>query len=231
MANSEKILFVFDFDHTMVDSNTDSWFIEKTDQSFRDSGYTCWTDFMQSLFKLLYSRGLTEEQIKIGLGKLKILSAVKKACGFITESDKAECIILSDANVLSIKEILIANGMGTWFKDIISNPASFNDKGMLTIQYHHQSVHGCSKCPRNLCKKKALATYLTDCQYDRIVYVGDGFNDICPSLGLSTHDVVIARKGFYMAKHINDSGLLKASLHIIDFDDSIVKVVQDILLL
>jgi len=225
---SKRILFVFDFDSTMIDFNSDGWFLEKTDQLFKDSGLTCWTDFMQSVFKLLHSRGLTEEQIRSGLGKVKILPAVKKACGVITESDKADSIVLSDANVFSIDHILIANGMRTWFKDILSNPASFDDKGMLTIQYYHQRGHSCPDCPPNLCKKDVLATYSTE--YDRIVYVGDGLNDICPSLGLSANDVVIARKGYYMANHINDSGTLKASLHVLEFDDTIVKVVQDILL-
>ncbi|XP_065896942.1 pyridoxal phosphate phosphatase PHOSPHO2-like [Dysidea avara] len=228
MANSKKILFAFDFDRTMIDFNSDGWFLEKTDQSFEDSSYTCWTDFMQSVFKLLHSRGLTEEQIKSGLGQVKILPAVKTACDVIAESDKADSIVISDANVYNINHILNANGMGTWFKDIVSNPASFDDKGMLTIQYYHQKGHSCPNCPPNLCKKDVLADYLT--KYDKIVYVGDGHNDICPSLGLSARDVVIARKGYYMANHINDSGTLKASLHIVEFDDNIVKIVQDILL-
>ena len=65
---------------------------------------------------------------------------------------------------------------------------------------------------------------------DWIVYIGDGSNDVCPSLSLSSNDVVVARKGFPLAKHVNDSGLLKATLHVVDFNEELVETVQEILL-
>ena len=77
-------------------------------------------------------------------------------------------------------------------------------------------------------KTKALAPYKVG--YDRIVYIGDGSNDVCPSLSLSSNDVVVARKGFPLAKHVNDSGLLKATLHVVDFNEELVETVQEILL-
>ena len=223
-----KILFAFDFDRTLIDVNVDYWFIDlaATGKSYQKSGFACWTDYMQMMFTAIKSRGYGKEQILAGMDSIKISPSIKAACSAIFESDKADAIIISDANTLSIKRILEANGMAEMFKDIISNPAFFDSQGLLKIDYC-QRDHGCPRCSLNLCKSKALAPYKMG--YDTVVYIGDGHNDICPSLSLSANDVVVAKKGLHLAKHVNDSGLLKATLHVVDFDKALVEIIQGIL--
>ena len=224
-----KILFAFDFDHTIINVNVDDWFIDAVPdvKAFEDSGFTCWTDYMQQIFATMHSHGYDREQILVGLDSIKISPAIMAACRAISKSENADAVVISDANTFSIKRILTTNGLGEVFSDVISNPTFFNNQGLFKIDYHHRN-HGCPRCPANLCKSRALAPYKVG--YDKIVYVGDGDNDICPSLSLSSNDIVIARKGLNLANHVNDNGLLKARLHIVDFNETLVKTVQDILL-
>lgn len=223
-----KILFAFDFDRTLIDVNVDYWFIDlaATGKSFQRSGFACWTDYMQQMFTVIRSRGYGKDHILAGMDSIKISPSVKASCCAIFESDKADAIIISDANTLSIKRILEANGMAEMFKDVISNPAFFDEQGLLKIEYC-QRDHGCPRCPLNLCKTKALIPHKVG--YDKIVYVGDGHNDICPSLSLSANDVVVAKEGLHLAKHVNDSGQLKATLHVVDFDKALLGTIQGIL--
>ena len=181
---------------------------------------------MQQMFTVIKSRGYGKEHILAGMKSIKVSLPVKAACHVIYKSDNADAIIISDANTLATKWVLEANGMMEMFKDVISNPAFFDSQGLLKIEYC-QHDHGCSKCVLNLCKSKALAPYKAG--YNKIVYVGDGHNDICPSLLLSTDDVVVVKKGLYLAKRVNDSGLLQATLHVVDFEKELLETVQGIL--
>jgi len=222
-----KILFAFDFDETLINLNVDDWFMDVvSDISFEDSEFTCWTDYMQTLFTVIHSRGYSREQILAAMDNIKIAPPITAACRAIFNSENADAIVISDANTLCIKRILRANGMAEMFKDIVSNPTFFDNQGLLKIDYYHRD-HGCPRCPANLCKTKALAPYKMG--YDKIVYVGDGDNDICPSLSLSANDVVVAREGLELAKHVNDSGQLKATLHVVKFDEALLETIQAIL--
>jgi len=59
----------------------------------------------------------------------------------------------------------------------------------------------------NLCKGHVLTTHIEEAakrgvHYDRVAYVGDGSNDLCPSLRLRSNDIVFPRKGFALVKLI-----------------------------
>ena len=54
--------------------------------------------------------------------------------------------------------------------------------------------------------------------YTRVVYVGDGHNDLCPLLQLSESDVGVVRRGYGLDKALaKGSHEVKATVHIIDF--------------
>ena len=61
--------------------------------------------------------------------------------------------------------------------------------------YEACGAHGCALCPRNLCKGRELAALRAAAPGRRVVYCGDGANDLCPALALGPHDVVLARAG------------------------------------
>ena len=50
-----------------------------------------------------------------------------------------------------------------------------------------------------ICKLDILKHYLQSHQYEKIVFVGDGSNDLCLSLYLSSDDVIFPREGYKLA--------------------------------
>lgn len=93
-----------------------------------------------------------------------------------------------------------SNSGGGWF---FQRPATTSSRAPSTPQYrlvinprHDEKVHGrhgCPLCPSNLCKGRELDQLRSGGGRRRVIYVGDGANDLCPALSLSSDDVVLAR--------------------------------------
>ena len=67
---------------------------------------------------------------------------------------------------------------------------------------------------------KVLQDYLQSCpeSYSRVVYVGDGRNDLCPVLGLTERDVAVVRKDYSLDGLLSEESLqFSASVHVVDF--------------
>jgi 2-hydroxy-3-keto-5-methylthiopentenyl-1-phosphate phosphatase len=95
-----------------------------------------------------------------------------------------------------------------------SNSSSFK----LVIQPRQPHSHNCPLCPSNLCKGREMSQLLQQqrkaaagggggkaapaCSRGRVVYAGDGANDICPALALGADDVVLARAGHALANYV-----------------------------
>lgn len=93
--------------------------------------------------------------------------------------------------------------MGEIFKYLFKNQNLMN---CLQIQ-KFQEKNDCSRCPDNLCKgfilKNYIAERLAEGQYFyRILYIGDGSNDVCPALKLTANDYVFARVGFRLLRSL-----------------------------
>jgi len=108
-----------------------------------------------------------------------------------------------------IDRILKQTSVGITFKTIYTNPAAFDADGCLTLQpYHHQDW--CPLSSANMCKGDILDSHrfngsqLQQQQsYDLVAYVGDGSNDLCPSLRLKPSDIVFARQGYSLAQRLS----------------------------
>jgi 2-hydroxy-3-keto-5-methylthiopentenyl-1-phosphate phosphatase len=86
----------------------------------------------------------------------------------------------------------------------------------LVIQPRQPRSHNCPLCPSNLCKGQEMAQLLQQqrkaaagkggkpaaCSRGRVVYAGDGANDICPALALGSDDVVLAKAGHALAEYV-----------------------------
>jgi len=102
----------------------------------------------------------------------------------------------------------------------------------LNIKPKHAKGHGCGLCPENLCKGREVVRIMGQQLYDRVVYGGDGANDVCPALQLRACDVLLVRRGHglaaYLAAAAVDASLRQvlASVYYWDSHEELAGLVQ-----
>ncbi len=219
----QRTLFVFDFDHTLIDDNVDTW-IMSVHPNLKVYGtvqkeFPCWTDFIHHTAKLIYEQGVSSDELLAHVEQAVLFEQALKAVRAVGCADHADAIVLSDANTLFIEKILEKCGVSQFFQRIFSNPAHFDSNGRLHIQHYHS--HSCEHCHAspNLCKGQVLTDYLSNKpEYSKVVYVGDGKGDVCPALRLSANDVLVCRKDYYLAKTLSENEKsCKATIIVVDF--------------
>ncbi|XP_035538415.1 pyridoxal phosphate phosphatase PHOSPHO2 [Morone saxatilis] len=205
-----KTLMVFDFDHTVVDDNSDTWVIrclpgqtlpDSVKNSYR-KGH--WTEFMGRVMNYIGDQEVSPDRVRSVMETIPFTAGMTDLLTFISEHKSTiDCIVISDSNTMFIDWILRASGLQAAVDQVFTNPAKFNELGYMEVQCYHS--HDCDRCPVNLCKKKVLELYLSEqadggVEYERIFYVGDGGNDLCPTSCLRGRDVAMPRKGFTLEK-------------------------------
>ena len=106
-----------------------------------------------------------------------------------------------------INHILREAGLRDAFGDIYTNPAQFDDEGCLLLHSYH-CQDWCSLSTENLCKGRILDHHRRSkfpADFDMVVYIGDGSNDLCPARRLRPGDMVFARRGFKLATAIDNA--------------------------
>lgn len=200
-----KKLAVFDFDHTIIHDNSDIVVMNLIDNSkiprevkqlHRRDG---WTAFMQGVFETLYRYGIDEETINDVVTKLPAVPGMIELIKEMNEKLDFDVIVISDSNSYFINNWLSANDLDQNVKKVFTNPAHF-EKGLLKIEmYHFQEI--CKLSTKNLCKGQIMQDFVVQQKnmnevYDRVIYCGDGLNDICPILRLTERDLACVRDGF-----------------------------------
>ncbi|KAM3876736.1 pyridoxal phosphate phosphatase PHOSPHO2 [Diretmus argenteus] len=205
-----KTLVVFDFDHTVVDDNSDTWVIRcLPDQALPDSlknsyrkGH--WTEYMGRVMSYIRDQEVSPDRVRRVMESIPFTAGMTELLAFISEHKSTiDCIVISDSNTIFINWILHAAGVQSAVDQVFTNPAKFNEHGCMEVQCCH--THDCARCPVNLCKKKVLEVYLSEgakggVEYQQMFYVGDGGNDLCPISCLRGQDVVMPRKGYSLEK-------------------------------
>ncbi|XP_058214224.1 inorganic pyrophosphatase 2-like [Rhododendron vialii] len=201
---------VFDFDHTMIEDNSDTWVVDQMGLThlFNQLRRTLpWTSLMDRMMEVLHARGKTIEEITECLRRVpmnpRVISAIRKAHSL----PWCELRIISDANQFFIETILKQFGLFDCFTEIVTNP-SIIEGGRLRIFPYHSSPHGSSLCPPNLCKGlviEQIEASISEKGKIRMVYLGDGRGDFCPGLKLGEGDHVMPRKDFPLWKRICDN--------------------------
>ncbi|XP_062860054.1 probable phosphatase phospho1 [Trichomycterus rosablanca] len=203
-----RFLFCFDFDDTLIDENSDYSVVRAAPlhtlpSNLSDSfspGY--FLEHSQRILTFLHECGVTEENIQDEIEKIPASPGGRTLLDFLFAAGDFECIILSDSNAYFIDTWLRKAGFWTFFSKVFTNPAEFDADGRLVLRPLHS--HSCSKCPKNLCKQVILREYLDKRTKERgepfqkVFFIGDGANDICPTLALGKNDVVFPRNGFPM---------------------------------
>ncbi|KAK9844379.1 hypothetical protein WJX74_001674 [Apatococcus lobatus] len=167
-------------------------------------------------------RGIGRDQILTELQKMgqEIPSASLQLLQW-TKQQGIEMRVLSDCNTAFISHMLSAAQATSLVSAVHTNPAHFvriDQQGVSATglkqaaafrlqitprwEAEQRPAHGCPLCPTNLCKGQELEVLRTSSPCKRIIFCGDGANDLCPSLALLPSDYVLARKGYRLHKLI-----------------------------
>ncbi|KAG5648581.1 hypothetical protein DXG03_003192 [Asterophora parasitica] len=232
----QRQLFVFDFDWSLADQDTDRYTFEVLAPDLRRHMKTAkldtqWTDLVAQSLQKIHARGITREQIEHTLVNLPFHPGMIRGVSKIKAEGKTTFLCLSNANSVFIKTILKAKGLENLFDEIITNPAEWDDSGLLKLRRRvdpNGPQHTCKVgCSPNMCKGplsslfpckinthspspfpgEELEAYLAKHgPFDRVVYTGDGSNDFCPILRLRPQDVVACRSYRGLQTRINEEG-------------------------
>ncbi|XP_031090769.1 inorganic pyrophosphatase 1-like [Ipomoea triloba] len=219
------VVVIFDFDKTIIDLDSDNWLVDElgfTDLFNQLLPTMPWNSVMDKMMNEIHAKGKKIEEIEEVLRRTpihpRIVPAIKSAYAL-----GCELRIVSDANLFYIETILKHHGISECFSEIYSNPGYVDEEGRLRIRpYHdfHSSPHGCNNvCPPNMCKGKIIERIEGSLGREgmgkkRMIYLGDGAGDFCPSLKLKEGDFVMPRKDFPVWKLITENRMLfKAEIH------------------
>ncbi|XP_051136144.1 inorganic pyrophosphatase 1-like [Andrographis paniculata] len=219
------IMVVFDFDKTIIDVDSDNWVLDElgfTDLFNQLLPTMPWNPLMDRMMKEVHNQGKSVEDIKEVLRRIPIHPRIVPTIKAV-HSLGCELRIVSDANLFFIETILEHLGIEDCFSEINTNPGHIDEQGRLRISPYvdyQTSPHGCNLgiCPPNMCKgliiERILASMAKEVSKKRMIYLGDGSGDFCPSLKLREGDMLMPRKNFPVWDLLcKNHGLVKAEIH------------------
>ncbi|KIL65941.1 hypothetical protein M378DRAFT_161584 [Amanita muscaria Koide BX008] len=223
MSSVARQLIVFDFDWSMADQDTDRWVLEVLAPDLRRKMKDLkddvqWTDLVAQSLREAHERGITREQIENALQIMPFHPAMARGVTNLKAGGKTTFLCLSNSNSIFISTILKDKKLTTLFHEIITNPAEWEESGLLNLRRRVDPAgpqHSCDVgCSPNMCKGEELEAFLARhaVDFDRIVYVGDGSNDYCPVLRLRSQDLVLCRNFRGLSKRISKQGGLKCKV-------------------
>ncbi|KAK2820434.1 hypothetical protein Q5P01_023393 [Channa striata] len=209
-SRGRHFLVVFDFDETIINESSDDAVVRALPgqqlpdwlkNCFREGHYN---EHMQKVLAYMADQGVSKDSIRSAVEKISPTPGLLNLFQYLqSHQQDFELVVISDANTFFIETWLERAGVRHLFRKIFTNPASFDATGRLVLLPFHS--HSCSRCPDNMCKQAILREYLAARQkecggapFQRVFYVGDGANDICPSLALRPQDTAFPRRDFPM---------------------------------
>lgn len=203
-----KSLAVLDFDHTVVDGNTDTIIASLLDKSVTDPVKYLyqrdgWTSYMAAIFMLLHTHNITQTEITKTINNIQSVEGFPNLIKELKDNLNYDIIIISDSNSYFIDSWLEASGLKNYILRTFTNPARFEDDVLKIEMYHLQDY--CTLSTKNLCKGQIMDEFKEEQKskgviYEKTVYAGDGRNDFCPVLRLNGGDVACVREGYKCAE-------------------------------
>lgn len=212
MSNQEKVLMIFDMDHTILNLNTDIELIKILQKNCPEKINAIeykknWALFMHNVMDLMRNEGFAIAEIKSLIESLELNTGFKDLFEFIKENkNKFEVIIFSGCNTIFVEWVIQFRQLENLIFKYYSNIAEYTSDGAIAIKSTHD--HDCEDCDRSQCKQTLLKNYLFERQKENVlfknmVFVGDGSNDFCLTKILTNDDLVCYRIGFELEKQIN----------------------------
>jgi phosphoethanolamine/phosphocholine phosphatase len=218
------IIVVFDFDKTIIDVDSDNWVVDSlgfTEEFERLLPTMPWNDLMDAMMGQIHAHGKTlDGDVAAALRAVPIDPRVPHAIR-AARALGCDLRVLSDANAFFIDTVLDHHGLRGCFTEVNTNPSLADADGRLRIGPYHAAPHGCGvgTCPPNMCKGLVLDRILREAAAapggrKRVIYLGDGRGDYCPSLRLGREDFVMPRRGFPVWDLIcEDPARVQAEVH------------------
>lgn len=182
-------MVVFDFDHTVVEDNTDIVIRDLVGKEKISDGVkklftvSGWIPYMQEILHILHANNITKSQIKATVENIPEVNGLKDLIRKLHKTQKVDIVIISDSNSVFINYWCNFNGMTQYIKKIYTNPAQFIENDVLKIQpYHHQIT--CDLSSVNLCKGDILEEFVknefeqNNVIYSKIFYIGEHYLSI-----------------------------------------------------
>ena len=225
LLDQTMFLAVFDFDHTVIDANSDIHVNNlfpsdeaRTAAEKHCSQFDGWTIRMQEIFRQLHRHHIQKDDYTRNMQEIPLTNGFAQLIRYLHSLPNSQLIIASDSNLVFIDTILKHNQLDQAFTDIFTNPAYFReDDQCLIIEPYGQQT--CPTCPSNMCKREIVDKYLRTkfATAVPVLFVGDGHNDVCAANSLREGDLVCARSGYRMAKELKQQQELGTSKLAADF--------------
>ncbi|KAL0068827.1 hypothetical protein AAF712_004157 [Marasmius tenuissimus] len=151
----------------MVDQDTDRWIFEVLAPEIRrkmedQENKVQWTDLVAQSLREGHGKGIKREDIEGALRSIPYHPAMRRAVSNLKAGGRTTFLCLSNANSVFIDVILKEKELETLFDEIITNPAQWEESGLLNLRrrvdpegpQHHCEV-GCSA---NMCKGGQIFT-------------------------------------------------------------------------
>lgn len=194
------MLAVFDFDHTIVNENSDIVarnLIHPPNLVPNSKDYPGnWTQYMQEVFDTLKTIEITAEKILKTVSLMSPIQGMPKLMKTLYDNN-VDVIVVSDSNSLFIHCWLKENELLEVISCVYTNPAKIEGDAIKIKPYALQT--NCELCTNNMCKGTIVEKHIslrTNITYDKTFYFGDGKNDLCPILKLTKNDIAFPRIGY-----------------------------------
>lgn len=179
-------LAVFDFDHTIIDVNSDTYFdklvtshpnyarasdkYKYPDEIESLTEKYCWTRRMAAVFEHMRSKYDIRRQTLIDcIREIQVAESMRELLRLLS-ANQFELIIVSDSNTVLIETILEANHLLDLFdkKNIFTNRAYFDSNECLRVHPLNEDFNADGEpfdcftgiCAKNICKGKILSDLL-----------------------------------------------------------------------
>ena len=212
-VKAKKTLLIFDFDKTILNDDSFGHIILNTLtkeelQIIFNNRNENWVDGYNYALKQLKSHGITKEKFNEMLNQISLTQGMSDLFNYIKEKkENYDSIILSSNYEYVIKYILNKNNIIDIFLDIITNPSreANQDEKEQFIYVLKKQEHNCKICNPCSCKKNEFKEFCNTHDmnnYDKVIFICDGFNDFCLAVDLGENDITLMRKNFALYKKI-----------------------------
>ena len=209
----KKTLLIFDFDKTILNDDSFGHIILNTLtkeelQIIFNNRYKNWVDGYNYALRQIKSHGITKEKFNEMLNQISLTQGMSDLLNYIKEKkENYDSIILSSNYEYVIKYILNKNNIIDIFLDIITNPSreANQDEKEQFIYVLKKQEHNCKICNPCSCKKNEFKEFCNTHDmnnYDKVIFICDGFNDFCLAVDLGENDITLMRKNFALYKKI-----------------------------